>query len=107
MEDFLFRAEQGIFFTEQGNHFSHPTYEYVVLGKANSNYRTILPIVKKILVLRVRLVSHGSRGGPVTPVISIGARSITRWLLDRPVKPGDDTHPEGVILRNVLKSTPP
>jgi len=40
-------------------------------------------------------------GHPVTTGYDI-LSTTTPWLLDRPVKPGDDTHLEAVILRGIL-----
>jgi hypothetical protein len=41
-------------------------------------------------------------GHPVTTSFDTVLQKQPRWLLDRPVKPGDDTHREAIILRDAL-----
>ena len=52
---------------------------------------------------------YGSEGGvgasrsrPLSVTTGVGAQPQRRWLLDRPVKPGDDIEVEGLIDRHRL-----
>jgi hypothetical protein len=45
-------------------------------------------------------------GHPVTTSFDAVFQQQPRWLLDRPVKPGDDTHLEAVILRVLTHQRP-